>query len=78
MLEIFDEYGLGIILPHMHDEDGFMIPLPNGVVSFEDRLQVAFRSEDDPEVLAGEAVGWRWNPDSGRTSVVLSARLSRA
>ncbi len=78
ILGILDKYGLGIILPHMHDEDGFMIPLPKGVIGFEDSLQVAFRSADDPEVLAGEAVGWRWDPDSGRTSAVASTRLSQA
>lgn len=77
VLRILDEYGLGIILPHMHDENGYMVPLPKGVISFEDRLQITFHSEDAPEVYPGKAVGWRWDPDSGRASVVTSARLSQ-
>lgn len=75
MLRSLDEFGLGIILPHMHDGDGYMIPLPMGVVGFEDRSQVAFRSADDPEIQAGRAVGWRWDPGKGKTSVVTSTRV---
>ena len=77
MLRKLDEFGLGIILPHMHDQDGYMISLPEGIVGFEDMLQVEFRSTDDPDVQSGAAVGWRWDQDKNQTSIVTYARLSK-
>jgi hypothetical protein len=52
-------YGLGILDPHAHDNDGHVVPLPSGVVSFEESLNVKFIPQKQlPD--GSVAVGWRW------------------
>ena len=51
--------GLGVFMPHMHDpETGEFLPLPPGIVSVEDNLQVSFRRASEPEVSQAMPVGW--------------------
>ncbi len=57
-------YGLAVGLPHMHDDDGKLIPLPIDQVAYEDDLQVSFRRSDDPIVDAAAAVMWRWDENA--------------
>jgi len=58
-------YGLGISVPHAHDENGNLIPLEQGMASYEDDLQVSFRSVEDESNGNYLTVGWRWNNESG-------------
>jgi hypothetical protein len=52
-------YGLGVFVPHAHDNHGNIGPLPTDVVAFEKDLQVTFvpKSELPCDAIA---VGWRW------------------
>ena len=65
-------YGLGVSLPHMHDQAGNMVPLPEGVVQVEDDdLRASFVPADqvvgtpDRQYLT---VGWRWSETEKRAS----------
>ena len=51
-------YGLGVALPHMHNEEG-MVPLPEDMVASEDNLKVTFRKRDEPPKFDGVPVMWR-------------------
>jgi hypothetical protein len=52
-------YGLGIFEPHAHNRNGDIVPLPDGVTSYESDLKVSFvRQENVPGDSV--AVGWRW------------------
>jgi hypothetical protein len=52
-------YGLGILDPHAHDNNGHIVPLPSGVVSYENALNVKFIPQEQLPV-GSVAVGWRW------------------
>src|SRR5438067_11751046 len=43
MLERLARFGLGIAVPHMHNEAGKFLPLPADTVSFEEGVRVSFR-----------------------------------
>lgn len=54
-------YGLGICLPHSHDDSDATAPLPAGVVQFEEGLRVSFVPEDDPRLVGAVPVSWKWD-----------------
>jgi hypothetical protein len=68
-LKTLSKYGLGVWLPHMHAEDGHLVPLPNEMVSIEVEgeepatRQVTFVKRDtlDSSILNQTAVAWIWN-----------------
>ena len=74
MVKALSAYGLGVFMPHMHDDEtgGFKV-LPAGVTSVEEDLQVSFHPSDD---LSDEGsrryvpVGWVWDSARGVTSAV--------
>lgn len=53
------QYGLGIAIPHMHDEKSNMVSIPSGVVAYEDGLRISFLGKDCVPTSA-VAVGWHW------------------
>jgi hypothetical protein len=57
ILEQLAAHGLGIYLPHMHDDAGDFAPLPAGLIQVEDELQVSFCQESEAR---GTAVSWLW------------------
>lgn len=53
------KYGLGVCVPHMHnDEDGFA-PLPSDIVAVEENLVVSFKPRES--LLDAIPVAWRWD-----------------
>lgn len=65
MVKRLAAFNLGVFMPHMHDADGNMEPLPEGIVQVEDEnLQVAFMPQEQtietPE-RAYMPVAWRWS-----------------
>lgn len=62
MLKKLSEYGLGIFMPHMHEpETGNFIPLPSGIVSVENDLQVSFHNASEVAVANSVPVAWIWD-----------------
>ncbi|AFY82671.1 hypothetical protein [Oscillatoria acuminata] len=73
ILKKLSEYGLGVFMPHMHDPTtGNFAPLPPGIVSVEDNLQVSFLNASDPKIAQALPVGWIW--DNGTQSVMNCVR----
>jgi|694.fasta_scaffold85250_10 hypothetical protein len=64
------EYGLGICLPHFHNEDGGFLPLPSGMMSMEEELMVSFQPIE--QVKDAQSVAWRWD-DNSQNLVVCAA-----
>jgi hypothetical protein len=63
MLHRLSEYGLGICMPHMHDElTGNFAPLSSGIMQVESGLKVSFESAGDVATRAETymPVGWAW------------------
>lgn len=68
MLQRLGKYGLAIAVPHMHNEAGEFLPLPDDVVSLEDSLEVSFRKADDPLLEESIPVMWRSQWDGKGTA----------
>jgi hypothetical protein len=63
MLRRLSAHGLGIFMPHMHDEQtGEFEPLPDQIMQVESGLEVSFRPIKDIESQSGRflPVGWFW------------------
>lgn len=56
------EFGLAVFLPHKHNEQDKMVPLPQGEVQSEENLKVSFiaQGESSPDAVI---VGWRMGPN---------------
>ena len=58
-------YGLGVSMPHMHDDKGDLVPMPEGIVQVEgDDLRASFVPADqvtDTPEQQYVTVGWRWS-----------------
>ena len=73
MLRTLSAYGLGVFMPHRHDEQtGEFQPLPDQLVQVESGLEVSFRPV---EQIAGQTdsflpVGWIWRAGSATPSAV--------
>jgi hypothetical protein len=77
MVKALSAYGLGVFMPHMHDDEtgGFQV-LPAGVTSVEEDLQVSFRpSADLPDEGTRRyvPVGWVWDSERGVTPAMACA-----
>lgn len=60
-LRVLGKYGLGVMLPHRHNEQDKMVPLPQDEIQSEERLKVTFRKKEVTEPY-GVIVGWRSGP----------------
>jgi len=67
MVRRLAEFGLGVMVPHSHTDQGEFLPLPSDKVSFEQGLRVSFKDKDDPALQSSIAVGWRW--DAGTQTI---------
>ena len=73
MLRKLSGYGLGIFMPHSHDEQtGAFQPLPDQFVQVESGLEVSFQATEE---IAGQQgrflpVGWFWRSGSSTASAV--------
>jgi hypothetical protein len=65
-MRVLGKYGLGVLLPHKHDEKNRLIPLPYDEIAIEEDLNVSFH-QIDPNAIdtkkVGTIVGWRANAD---------------
>jgi len=62
MIRRLSEYGLGVFMPHRHDETtGEYEALPPGVTQVERNLQVTFEPESVELRSTCSAIGWRWD-----------------
>ncbi|MDJ1182902.1 hypothetical protein [Roseofilum casamattae] len=70
MIEELSSYGLGVCMPHMHDENAEeeFSQLPKGMVSYEENLKVSF--VDASEVANQVPVAWVWDADSESVVVI--------
>lgn len=72
MIRRLGDYNLGVFMPHMHDERGAFLELPEDVVQIEEGLEVSFRpgaeSAADPERYV--PIGWAWRGD-GPTAMAM-------
>ena len=64
-LRTLGEYGLGVYLPHKHDSDGKMVPLPCGEMQSEVDCRVSFVKTSEYPFDDGMVVGWRADDPSG-------------
>lgn len=56
-LQVLGRHGLAATVIHAHDDaSDVMVPLPSGLVQFEDDLLVTFVAEDDPRLADAVAV----------------------
>ena len=73
MLRKLAGHGLGIFMPHMHDEQtGEFQPLPDEFMQVESGLEVSFRSTEEVENHADRflPVGWVWRGEASTPSAV--------
>jgi len=65
-MKVLGKYGLGVLLPHAHDEQNRLIPLPYDEMQVEENLSVTFVKVDQNNLdikKVGTIVGWRANAD---------------
>ena len=73
MLRRLSEYGLGVFMPHMHDErTGEFQPLPEQVIQVESDLTTSFQRAEDVLSQADRylPVGWFWRAGAARPTAV--------
>lgn len=74
MMRRLSHYGLGIFMPHMHDErTGEFQPLPDDVVQVESGLEVSFQQAGHLASQCAERfvpVGWYWRAGGSTASAV--------
>ncbi len=71
MLRRLSAHGLGIFMPHMHDEEtGDFLPLPDQVVQVESGLAVSFQPSSEVALQAGRflPVAWVWRNGMSMTA----------
>lgn len=61
-MKVLGKYGLGITLPHGHDEQDKLIPLPYDEMQSEAQQQVSFIKKHQINPVA-VIVGWRAGPN---------------
>ncbi|MEZ4618222.1 MAG: hypothetical protein R2867_22285 [Caldilineaceae bacterium] len=71
ILEKLSAYGLGVFVPHIHDEHGALQPLPDGYLQVEQKLQVSFHHKDEVKIEGKVAVGWVWDKEREQPRVVV-------
>lgn len=55
------EYDLAVAIPHMHDENGALIPLPENRIAHEEDLVVSFPEKESGTIRPALSVMWRWS-----------------
>lgn len=67
MVKRLAAYNLGVFMPHIHDSEGNMLPMPEEIVQVEDDLRVSFMPvselRDTPEKTY-LPVGWFWSAEN--------------
>jgi hypothetical protein len=63
-MQTLAEFGLGVSVPHAHDEKGNFTALESGVISCEENSRVSFHTKENIPYDNPVAVGWRWNQDT--------------
>lgn len=58
MIRKLGQYGLAVALPHMHQE-GKMVPLPEDMCAFEEKLKITFGKKDDESGVPMVPVMWQ-------------------
>ncbi|NBD95199.1 MAG: hypothetical protein GVY11_01825 [Gammaproteobacteria bacterium] len=58
-LKVLSQHGMGAMHIHMHNENGDLVPLQDGVVQLESDLEVSFVSVDDPRLKDATLVAWQ-------------------
>ena len=77
MLQRLSEYGLGIFMPHMHEEiTGQFQPLSEGLIQVESGLKVSFASSEEVANQAGRYFPVRWYWRSGGSALVAACEMS--
>ena len=61
LVKKLSDYGLAVAVPHMHGENGKLVPLPMDRVAYEDDLRVTFPHRNDSILEAAEPVMWGWD-----------------
>ncbi|MGB4115403.1 MAG: hypothetical protein WBK51_02525 [Polaromonas sp.] len=67
-------WGLGVCLPHSHDEDGQFESLADGQLSLERDLIVSFVDVDSPEARSATPVAWMWRESEIATTAACCQR----
>lgn len=75
MIKRLAEHGLAVAVPHMHGQDGGLLPLPADVVSVENRLKVGFVPREDVDWESVLPVMWRWDEKQGLVVVAAGCGL---
>ena len=75
MIKELSKYGLGVFMPHLHNEEGFA-PLPNDTVQLEADLKVSFVKRDDACLANATPADWIW--DSEKAQVVMGCSCAGA
>ena len=60
MLKKLSEYGLAIAVPHMHDDNGKFVSLPDSLVSLEKNRKVSFIPREQAHEHSLEVM-WGWD-----------------
>ena len=71
MMRRLSKYGLGIFMPHMHDQEtGEFQPLPDEVIQVESGLEVSFRPTEEIAIRTDHflPVGWVWRAGASALS----------
>jgi len=76
MIKRLSDFGLGVMLPHMHIDGEGLQPIPYDTIQMEDNLVVSFVKNDDKRLEGGYPVGWRW--DTEKACVVGTCSCSGA
>lgn len=75
MIRRLSAHGLAVAVPHMHGENGEMLPLPKDKISLERNLQVSFVDETGVDGEASVPVMWRWDKEQNRVAVAAKCGL---
>lgn len=61
LIKQLSTFGLAVAAPHMHNEDGFFVPLPENRVVLESNLKMSFPELGSSTLNSAIPVMWRWN-----------------
>lgn len=61
MIQELSKYGLGVCVPHMHNNEEGFAQLPNDIVAVEENLVVSFKHR--ASIIDAIPVAWRWNEE---------------
>ena len=76
-LKVLSQYGLGVVDIHMHNHEGDIVPLQDGMVQLENDLQVSFIDCNNPKLTDATPVGWQWKNGGVQTTMYCSKNHGR-